>query len=291
VVDFHTRLLRERRVGVNDARPSAWASTHAAGDDPAVVAELRDWLAGQFAQASAVVVKDPRTGWFLPLWTRCAAEFGVPVSFVTMLRHPAEVVTSARKSYGTSLTGASRTAAWINGMLEAERSTRGARRAFVRYEDLLANWTAEINRTGEVAGVPRLRGITAERFPEADGFVDPTLHRNRVRWDDLDVPAVVRDMAEDVWARFQPLADPGGDSLERHRALDEAREAYGVMYGEAEAIAQSSINAQRPRRAPAAKPARPGPAPPSLRVRIARRIPAPYRRRLRRAVSAMRGSR
>jgi hypothetical protein len=291
VVDFHQRLLRERRIGVNDARPSAWETTHAAAQDPAVVAELREWLAGQFAQASAIVVKDPRTGWFLPLWTRCAAELGVPVSFVSMVRHPAEVVTSARRSYGTSLTEASRTAAWINGMLETERITRGARRAFVRYEDLLADWTREINRTGELVDVALLQGVDAERFPEADGFVDPTLHRNRVRWDELDVPAAVREMAEDVWERFESLAAPGGDTGERQAALDEARTAYGVLYAEAEAIAQSSIVAQKPRKGGADKPTAAAAPRPGLKVQLARRIPAPYRRRLRHAVSALRGSR
>ena len=46
-----------------------------------------------------------------------------------MLRHPAEILTSARKSYGTWQTDASRAAAWLNVMLETERATRGAPRA------------------------------------------------------------------------------------------------------------------------------------------------------------------
>ena len=78
---------------------------------------------------SAVVVKDPRDGWFLPLWRSCADELGARTSFVTMLRHPAEILTSARKSYGTWQTDASRAAAWLNVMLETERATRGAPRA------------------------------------------------------------------------------------------------------------------------------------------------------------------
>ena len=42
VVDFHSRLLRERRVTVNDARPVAWEKTGAAADVAAVRAELRE---------------------------------------------------------------------------------------------------------------------------------------------------------------------------------------------------------------------------------------------------------
>ena len=72
VVDFHTRLLRERRVTVNDARPAAWDATNAAAADAAAIGELRSWLERQLAEGGITVVKDPRTAWFLPLWMRCA---------------------------------------------------------------------------------------------------------------------------------------------------------------------------------------------------------------------------
>ena len=102
------------------------------------------------------MVKDPRTVWFLDLWMRSAAEHGIETSFVTMLRHPAEIVASARKSYGPGLTTAGRASAWINLMLQTEYATRGARRAFVGYEDLLADWVPEVRRIGTLLGSPPL---------------------------------------------------------------------------------------------------------------------------------------
>jgi hypothetical protein len=272
VVDFHTRLLRERRVTLNDARPGAWESTGATAGDATVYGELSRWLGGQLREADALVVKDPRTVWFLDLWTRSAAEHGVETSFVTMLRHPAEIVASARKSYGPGLTTAGRASAWLNVMLQTEHATRGAPRAFVGYEDLLADWVPEIRRVGTLIEAPAL--AATERAPAVDAFVDPTLHRNRTTWEELDVPAPVRDLAEQVWGQIQK------PDLE---ALDASREAYLRLYGEAEAIAQCSIMAARPVRKKKPAPAAPKP-PPSLRVRIARRIPAPYRRRLRQIV-------
>jgi hypothetical protein len=280
-VDFHTRLLRARRVTVNDSRPSGFESTATAADDPATLAELRQWLKGQLAEAEAVVVKDPRTGWFLPLWTRGSAELGVEARYVTMLRHPAEILASAAKSYGDWQSPASRAAAWINITLETERATRGSRRAFVRYEDLLDDWPRELDRMADLLELPKLQGGgLRERFPAVDKFVDPTLHRNRIRWDELDVPASMRDMAERVWTQLQPLADPGGDTTELHAELDQARAAYAELYREAESVAQSSITAAKPRKGRKKAPA----APPSLKVRLARRVPAPARRRLRRAL-------
>ena len=269
VVDFHSRILAASRVTLNDSRPAAWTQMGEAA--AAAHDELRDWLRGQLEQADDIVVKDPRTVWFLDAWRATAQELGARTSFVTMLRHPAEIVTSARRSYGPGLTEAGRSAAWINVMLQTEHATRDDRRAFVRYDDLLADWGPEIRRLGTALDVPRLAAV--DHVPEVDAFVDPTLHRNRTTWEELDVPARVRDLAEEVWAQVQ-----AGDQA----ALDADREAYLSLYGEAEAIAQCSIMAARPIRRPKA-PAAPKP-PTSLRVRIARRIPAPYRRRLRELV-------
>ena len=274
VVDFHTRLLRSRRVTVNDARPGAWETMDAIADDTAAQAELRDWLTAQLHEAGRLVVKDPRTVWFLPLWIRSAGQLGLDTSFVTMLRHPAEVVTSARKSYGETLTAASRAAAWTNVILQTEYATRSAKRAFVRYDELLADWPPEIRRVGSAIGADDLATLERADHPAVDGFVDPTLHRNRAGWDELDVPAPVRELADDVWESLVALCRPGADVAAR---LDDARRRYGKLYRDAEAIAQSSVHAARHRRR---KPA----APPTLRVRIARRIPVGYRKRLKRAL-------
>lgn len=286
VVDFHRKLMSERRVTVFDARPAAWDSTRAATEDPAVHAELREWLGGQFEQGGSVVVKDPRIGWFLPLWLRCAADLEVPTSFVTMLRHPAEILVSARRSYGDWQSDASRAASWLNVMLETERATRDSPRAFVRYADLLSGWGGQLTRLGQTLDLPPLAGFDPSKHPEVDRFVDPSLYRSRQSWEDLAVPARVEEQAEAVWAVIQGLAEPdrGRDAIAA--SLDAARERYVEMYAEAEAISQSSVTAVKPRKKRAQAPSAPKP-PPSLRVRIARRIPARHRQRIRRVIGSL----
>jgi hypothetical protein len=278
VVGFHQRAMRRLRVTVFDARPHAWEVTDAVADDRDVRGELRDWLGGELRQAEAVVVKDPRVGWFLPLWTGCASDLGAPTCFVCMLRHPAEILASARKWYGDWQTDASRAAAWLNVMLETERKTRELPRAFVRYEDLLSDWERELRRAGQAVGDPLLSGIERARFPQVDEFVDPTLHRQRRGWDGLEVSTSVRELAELVWGELQPLADEGGDTPDLRATLDSSHARYDQLYAEAEAIAQSSVTAVKPRKKAAAGP------PPTLRVRVARRIPPATRKRLRRLV-------
>ncbi len=246
VVDFHTRLMRRKRVTVFDARPRAWEHTAAASAEPEVASELRAWLKGEVDGADVVVVKDPRIGWFLPLWTQAAADVGVPPAFVTMLRHPAQILTSAKKSYGTWQTDASRACAWINVMLETERATRANRRAFVCYPSLLEDWAGELRRAGGLLGVPALAGLDRAAHPEVDAFVDPSLFRNRTGWEGLDVPARVVGLADEVWALLQ---EPERDA----DALGRARTAYDTLYGEAEAISHSSVIAVRPRKKAAQK--------------------------------------
>jgi hypothetical protein len=272
VVDFHTRLLRERRVTVNDARPAAWRLT---GELPRRD-DLRGWLGGELRDGGVVAVKDPRTVWFLPLWQRTAQELGAGTSFVTMLRHPAEIVRSARTSYGGWQGAASRTAAWLNVLLETERATRGTSRGFVRYEDLLADWHREVTRVGATLGIPVLAG--AERHAEIDRFVDPTLHRNRARWDGMDVPPRLRDLAEETWALVQRL--PEADDANLHVELDAARGTYVQLYEEAEAIAQSSVTAALPRG---------GRGPVSTKTRLLGVLPVELRHRLRTTLRRFRG--
>ena len=242
VVDFHTRIMRRKRVTVFDARPRAWEHTAAAAAEPAVQQELQAWLRVEAdATSDVLVVKDPRVGWFLPLWTDAAQEVGIATAFVTMLRHPAQILTSAKKSYGTWQTDASRAAAWINVMLESERATRGARRAFIPYADLLNDWSGTLRRAGGRLDLAPLADIDPDAHPEVDAFVDPSLFRNRTGWEGLEVPERVVALAERVWDALQ---DPDG----RRAELDALRAEYDALYGEAEAISHSSVIAVRPRK-------------------------------------------
>jgi hypothetical protein len=225
VVRFHKRLLHARRVTAFDARSGAWEQMAELADDGDVLAELGSWLDAQFAEADKLVVKDPRIVWFLPLWLRCASDRDVETSFVTVIRHPAEVVASGRASYGTWQNDASRALSWLNVALHAEHATRGARRAFVRYHDLLDDWAREVSRCGELLEVPSLAAVDHADHPDVDAFVDPTLHRPAIGWDGVRLPAALQATCEDVWNQMSGLAEAGGDNEDARSRLDTARVA------------------------------------------------------------------
>ena len=274
VVDFHTRLLRAAGVQVSDARPAAWALTARTGLDPAVRSELRGWLGAQLGTAPHLIVKDPRLSWFLPLWRSVAEELGVAPRFVTMLRHPAAVIDSKQRWYGEWQGDVARAAGWVQQTLFTERATRDSPRVFVRYEDLLDDWTRTVARVGEVLDLAVVRDAPAAALRDVHAFVDRGLSRSRADWGDLKLPGALRAQADELWALVSALA--GEDAAERRDAdpsarLDALRASYVDLYAEAEAVAQSSIAAAR------ARSGAPVPRLPAPALRVVRRVPRRYR--------------
>ena len=70
-----------------------------------------------------------------------------------MLRPPAEVVGSKQTYYANRLGSAHLAASWLNMLLHTERATRESvvdgGRVFVRYADLLDDWTRTVMGVGE----------------------------------------------------------------------------------------------------------------------------------------------
>jgi hypothetical protein len=201
-----------------------------------------------------------------------------------MLRPVTEVVGSKQKYYAGRAGEVQRTAAWVNMMLHTERSTRGSARRFVRYADMLRDWTVPVFAIGQAFDVDAVKSATANDVRRVHQFIDPTLRRVQLTWDDIDVPPRLREIAEESWQQLDRLADDGGDVPEVHAALDQLRTAYSELYGEAEAIAHSTALAAR--REGLARQPQPAPTRVADRVphRVRTLVPAPMRRGLRKAL-------
>ncbi|HEY7004384.1 MAG TPA: sulfotransferase [Gaiellaceae bacterium] len=274
VVDFHAKLLRRAGVQTADARPAAWAHTADVGLDEDAQEELSIWLGKQFKSSDHIIVKDPRLSWFLPLWRRAAQSAGVSPRFATVLRHPAAVVESKQRSYGGWQTDVNRTAGWLNQTLFTERATREGPRVFVRYEDLLEDWTKIVGRVGETLDLSVIRDAPAASIVSVHEFVDRGLSRSRAAWDDYAIPQALREQVDVVWELISRLAEE--DGRDEEAVLDElevARAAYVSLYEDAEAIAQSSIVAAQRVRARKAKPG-------NKLFRVAGKMPRRYKERI-----------
>ena len=174
-------------------------------------------------------------------------------------------------------------------MLETEHATRGAPRAFVRYDDLLADWRPEVAPRRRRARRCRCsRTSTAPRRRRSTRSSTRRCTATARRWDDLDVPARVRDLAERGLATLQPLADRRRRGRAGARSTPTRDALPRRSTREAEAIAQSSITAAKragAARKPAAARRR---APPRCACASRAACPAPYRRAVcaRRALAA-----
>lgn len=243
VVDYHDDLLAAANVQVGDGRPDAWRRTARFADRPGAPAKLSRWLTEQFASTDQLLIKDPRISWFLPLWTTVAQRVDADASFVMMLRPPPEVIGSKRTYYNSELQDAAGTAAWVNMLLNTEQATRGHRRAFVRYHDLLGSWQPVARGVLDTLELPGL-ATDDPRIAEIDRFVDPDLRRVTLSWHDLQLPPRLRAIAEETWRCLDTLADTPDDAS-AIGDLDIVHKEFDDYYAEAEAVSHSSMIAAR----------------------------------------------
>ncbi|CAA9393679.1 MAG: hypothetical protein AVDCRST_MAG06-1758 [uncultured Nocardioides sp.] len=249
VTEFHKDVLNPVPVRTIDTRPDAGAIAAEAGSAPEVEARLREWLAGQL-DAPQVLVKDPRAFWILPVWNRVAGGLGADVVTLTMLRHPTEVVRSRDTAYLTEQDPAFRrqretanVAAWVNAAFQTELATRGRPRAFVRYSELVEDWRTAMLRAGEQLGIAYDADLASGEPHPVDDFIDVSLNRSRITWDDLAVPPVLRDLADRTWAAVNTLVeephDPGAVA-----ALEQLQREYVELFDWSAAIAMDATTAR-----------------------------------------------
>jgi hypothetical protein len=291
-VDFHNRLLKRANVTIADGRPEAAAIIREKTRDQDR-ARLADWVDAATSGHSLTLVKDPRTAWTLDLWSEVAKDLGISLGFLVMLRHPAEVIGSRATHYAAGIEAMGETgfavknlAGWVNAMLITERKTRGARRCFLRYDDLLADWRTAMSAATSDLGIQLDLGTEASEA--VDGFIDPQLSRHKITWSDVDVLPDLEAVASQVWQACERLADNHGADADAEADLDTARTRYAVMYLAAQQLSQDSTTARIiAARRDAARQIQPAPAPaPSplsrIRARLSRtRVGTELRRRLR----------
>jgi hypothetical protein len=237
VIEFHKRLMRGALVRPSDGSPRAQERVDRYAADHGLEAELADWLGAQ--EEPDVVVKDPHAAWLLPLWRAAAERAGRELRILTALRHPAEVVGSQDRTWGEGrrtdaerrVKETSNTAAWLNIALVTEAGSRGAGRAFIRYDDLLTDWRTALGRVSDQLGL----ALPLEEDHGLDTFLDPGMRRSQLTWDDIVLPDWLRDLAEDTWQQLGALVEDPGDAVAGPR-LEAIRAAYDSHYAEAVAV-------------------------------------------------------
>lgn len=240
VIEFHKRIMRGALVRPSDGSPAALGRVAAYADREGLETELSAWLRQQ--PQPRVVVKDPHAAWVLPTWRAAAAGAGRDLRTLTALRHPAEVVGSQDRTWGAGrrtdeerrVKETANTAAWLNVALVTEATSRGSARSFIGYHELLDDWRGSLGRVSAQLGLD-LPVDDPQRAAALDDFLDPGMRRSQLGWDDIVLPAWLRDLAEDAWTQLGALVDDPADAAASAR-LDELRAAYDGRYAEAVAL-------------------------------------------------------
>lgn len=245
-IRFHKALTKQARIHEFDSRPGAWARVQEAVT-PQARAELVAFLREHSAEHDQIAVKDPRSAWTQRLWKEAAAEAGLEIRYLSMLRHPAEVVGSRTTYYANPSDEAARrryeifnVARWVNGSLVSERETRGSVRTFVRYTDLLEDWRPVLRRVASELGLRYAVDLDSPGPNAVDEFIDPDLRRHKVTWEDLDVHGELQEIAEGVWQDLMRLHDAAGTDAEASADLDRLAVQYERLFADASAIAHDA---------------------------------------------------
>jgi hypothetical protein len=252
-VKFHKRITSGSGINDFDSRPEAFALAQGAVTDE-LREELREFLSRESAEHDQVVVKDPRSVWAQRVWHEAAEAVGLKIVYISMLRHPAEVVGSRTTYYARPADDAARrsyetfnVARWVNSSLVSERETRGQRRAFVSYVDLLMDWRPVLTGLADDLGLTYDVDVAAGEASPVDEFIDPGLRRHEATWDDLGVPEPLQSIAQTVWDDLLALqARHGADSLASDD-LDVQAERYHALFTMAADIAHDSVETERRR--------------------------------------------
>ena len=218
ILKFHEELL--------DSAGSAW-------DDWTPVS--RDWLASPMGEAFGAraaqtfvsaygdqrlcVMKDPRLARLLPFWLPVLAAIGVEALVMIPVRNPLEVALSLQARDGSD--PFYNHLLWMRHVLDAESGSRGLRRHFSTYDQLLENWAGLVGAAEARLGIkfPRRSARTSE---EIDAFLALSLRHQTLDPRAILSDATLPDGLRTLYEIMLKWAQNGEDSAD-YACLDQIR--------------------------------------------------------------------
>lgn len=170
----------------------------------------RATLLQQFGETGSFVLKDPRLCMTMPAWLPALRDSGAAIKILIIARHPAEVADSLRARNGQNADESAPN--WLHHMLEAEIVSRGLDRAFVLYDDLLADWRGCLARAGTAARITWPRAFHDAAAEIATFLAGTARHHQAGGASAIIGPAPACDMVDAAWAACRRLAQTPEDA-------------------------------------------------------------------------------
>jgi len=204
--------------------PHTWHDSHRAAEFHARATAA---LSEEFGQSGLFVMKDPRNCRLVPFWEAALDAQGAQPVYVCIHRDPVEVAASLvhwadyEPLYGQIL--------WLRHVLDAEIVTRGKKRMFVSYEQVLSDWRGLVGRISSDLDLVFPRSIeTASRGVQA--FLSRDL--KHLSSEKLETPRL-DDTSDWISATFSVLSrwSVAGEDPADHSMLDHIRDALDASSG------------------------------------------------------------
>jgi len=216
IVALHDELLRALGSRWDDylPLPSSWTETE-------VVGEIRSSLVGILKrdfETSLLGFKDPRLCRLMPLWLPIFETPRTELHFVLTVRHPWEVAESLAKRDGFK--SSKSFLLWLEHTLQAESISRGYKRAFVPFDEMLDDPLVVMSRLQRDFELP----VHPSRVQASlQKFLEPSLRHHRLGLAQghgekagADIPSLVTEVYETI---------KGGDNSPEFAAkLDELKQ-------------------------------------------------------------------
>ena len=205
LMQLHDRLLESAGSRWDDWSEfnPGWVRTAAArrfGDD------IRETVSDEFRDAELMAIKDPRVCRFAHYWIGQVEADDIDVHAIHVVRNPLEVARSLQARDGMNLHKGM--LLWLRSVLDAEAATRGRSRVFVSYENLLADWRAQIDQICSVLDIafPR-RSPTLDL--DVDGFLENALRHQRAQAEELNKSSIVPAWVSQTYAALVEASQDG----------------------------------------------------------------------------------
>ncbi|MGB5550830.1 MAG: hypothetical protein WBO74_10085 [Thermoanaerobaculia bacterium] len=226
VHSFHERLLLSGGRTWDSPWPltTSWLDRFAT---PSFKAELASLLNRNFETSGLWGVKDPRLCQLLPMWRRVLSDLAVEVAVIHIVREPAAVAASLGKRDGFSSDKSG--ALWLDHNLAAERDSRGLRRAFLTYGDLIEKKMAGLEHLATELKIvwPKATASTESDIEtfltrDLDHARDPASEQKREfgRW---------TDSVSELRQLFHELSETGGSFDGASERFDQLRAQRNVL--------------------------------------------------------------
>lgn len=221
IAELHDEILASLGSNWSDWRPipPEWFQSEAARlyADRLAAMFLNDYQ----ATTGLCVLKEPRMCRLLPLWQAVFQATNTIPLYCFIDRAPEEVAASLAARDGSSREQG--LLYYLRNHIDPEQATRGARRAFVQYEALLADWRGIMAHVGQALGIPfSLEDATAAKVND---FLERALKHQTVEKRDPD--SWCSALAESVHRAFTLFTKDPNDPVALAQ-MDHARIVFAM---------------------------------------------------------------